>query len=151
MEVDGGDSCACRMVGCQMVQRTISVGRWRWFRVCFRFPLSRFDLDAAIGPRLRAKPRVSWFVGNREVQRFGSGIRPQSTHGVLGFGFCRRRIDFNAHVAVPIAAFARGACHGFGNSSQKRLPFFASESTPQPPPIRSTAFRTIARPIPEPS
>src|SRR5215468_10175677 len=39
----------------------------------------------------------------------------------------------------------------FLSSTQKRLPRWASDSTPARPPIRSTPLRTIARPNPVPA
>src|SRR6185437_7000564 len=39
----------------------------------------------------------------------------------------------------------------FCNRTQKRLPRSGSDSTPAVPPIRSTALRTMASPIPVPS
>ena len=38
-----------------------------------------------------------------------------------------------------------------GNSSQKRLPWPGSDSTPQVPPIRCMARATMAKPMPVPS
>src|SRR5262245_30356921 len=42
-------------------------------------------------------------------------------------------------------------CYARFNSTQNRLPLPRSESTPTFPPMRSTAFLTMARPMPVPS
>ena len=70
-------------------------------------------------------------------------------HGVFGFD---RVLQSKAFYAVTELAAGAGAVTGAErNSTQKRLPFPGSESTPTLPPIRSTALRTIANPMPVPS
>src|ERR1043166_896609 len=52
------------------------------------------------------------------------------------------------HVLAIVPCFPPS---GRGSSTQKLLPAPGSDSTPTLPPMRSTTFRTIARPIPVPS
>src|SRR5262245_37254027 len=56
--------------------------------------------------------------------------------------------DFRIHAFVNLPLFPPSA---MGNSTQKRLPWPDSDSTPTLPPMRSTTLRTMARPMPVPS
>jgi hypothetical protein len=83
--------------------------------------------------------------GVGQFRSFKSEIQDEA----VGFLVFRRKNgpQPDVHNAVELALVSPLAT---GNCTQKRLPMPASDSTPTCPPIRSTTFRTMARPMPVP-